>query len=214
MKKLLAVFLAVLALGGAAAGMGVNAAAEAVTAEAVTYTVVYDGNGAGAANVPGGQTKVHDEVLTLRNAEPTRPGYTFLGWGVAAAGPVEYKPGADFIANASVTLYAIWKADEYTVRFAADGMGARNMPANQTKVHGQVMILSTKVPTRKGYDFLGWSTARGGAKAYAPGEAFDLNASITLHALWAKQPGAEQNSPLYHLWWLVRYIFLFGFLWM
>lgn len=232
MKKLLAVLLAVLVLGGAAFGAfaeeaetaAVEAAVEAAvdTAEAaaelaaaeITYTVVYDGNGAGAVNVPGYQTKVHGEVLTLRSTEPTRTGYTFLGWATTPTGAVEYKPGADFIANASVTLYAIWKADEYTVRFVADALGARNMPANQTKAHDQVIILSTKAPTRKGYDFLGWSMARGGAKAYDPGEAYALNGNVTLHALWAKQPGAEKSSLLYHLWWIVRYILFFGWYWM
>lgn len=73
-----------------------------------TFTVTYDANnGTGA---PGSQTKVYDVDLILSSTQPTRENHIFLGWGTAPlATTVAYAPGATYSANASITLYAMWR---------------------------------------------------------------------------------------------------------
>ena len=73
-----------------------------------TFTVTYDANnGTGA---PGSQTKVYDVDLILSSTQPTRENRIFLGWGTAPlATTVAYAPGATYSANASITLYAMWR---------------------------------------------------------------------------------------------------------
>jgi len=211
MKKLLAVLLAMLMLGGAMA-VGVVAAA------GDTYPVTYNGNGAGAANVPGSQTKNEDEVLTLRTEVPTRPNYTFLGWAtstsLAAAGTVAYQPGASYVENAPLTLFAVWNAGTFTVRYRGNAAFVRGVPRSQVKTADVALTLTTKIPARRGYEFVGWSTAPGGVKAYDPGDTYNLNSGITLYAIWNRLPGAEQYSPLYHIWWLFLFFVCFGWYWM
>lgn len=74
------------------------------------YTIKYDANGGSGA--PSEQTKFKGEPLTLSSVEPTRNGYTFLGWahGTTATEPT-YHPGDPYTANAGATLYAVWKKD-------------------------------------------------------------------------------------------------------
>lgn len=80
------------------------------------HTVHYDANG--GSNAPGNQTKEYGSVLTLSSQIPSREGHTFLGWNIAQNGSGRsYSPGELYGEDASVTLYAQWKANSYTQYF-------------------------------------------------------------------------------------------------
>lgn len=144
------------------------------------WTIAYNANGGSGA--PGSQTKWRDENLTLSSTKPTRTGYSFQGWATSSGGSVAYQPGASYTSNSGVTLYAIWKANTWTVRF--DANGGSGAPANQTKTYGIDLTLSSTKPTRALYNFLGWATTANGTVAYAPGAKYKANADITLYAVW------------------------------
>ena len=73
-----------------------------------TYTVSYNANGGSGA--PSSQTKTENVALTLSPVSPRRTGYTFKGWATNKFMPgAQYQPGGKYTANASVTLYALWK---------------------------------------------------------------------------------------------------------
>ena len=89
----------------------------------ITYTIQYDING-GTETTPEKQTKNYGETIKLSTDKP-KSGYTFLGWAttkeIADKGTVEYNSGADYSANKSVTLYAVWKQTTTTVTATASG---------------------------------------------------------------------------------------------
>lgn len=146
-----------------------------------SYTVAYDANGGSGG--PGNQTKWHDEKLTISSTKPTRTGYSFQGWATSASGGVAYQPGGSYTSNAEVTLYAVWKADTYSVKY--DANGGTGAPAAQTKTHDVTLKLSTTKPTRTNYNFLGWGTSASSTTvAYAAGANYTTNAPITLYAIW------------------------------
>ena len=72
----------------------------------------------------------------------------------------------------------------YIIKYDANcGTGA---PRNQTKTHGEIIILSTIIPTRPGYTFLGWAeSADATAAMYQPGDSFTKDADTTLYAVWS-----------------------------
>ena len=147
-----------------------------------SYAVKYNANGGSGA--PDNQTKWHGTSLTLSSTKPSRTGYTFQGWGTSASDTsVDYAAGASYTANAAITLYAIWKANTYTISF--DANGGSNAPSSVTKTYGVALTLPTTVPTRTNYNFLGWSTSSTAATAtYAAGGSFTTNAATTLYAVW------------------------------
>ena len=158
-----------------------------------SYTVKYNANGGSGA--PSSQTKWKDQTLKLSTTKPTRTGYTFQGWGTSANDTsVDYAAGANYTANASITLYAIWKAITYTVKYNANG--GSGAPNNQTKTYGITLTLSNAAPTRTSiedngtlteYTFKGWATsATSTSVAYKAGASYTANASITLYAVWSK----------------------------
>jgi uncharacterized repeat protein (TIGR02543 family) len=145
-----------------------------------SYTVKYNANGGSGA--PSTQTKWKDQALTLSTTKPTRAGHSFQGWATSASGSVAYAAGAKYTANASVTLYAIWKANTYTVSYNANG--GSGAPGSQTKTYGVALTLSSTKPTRTNYAFKGWATSASGSVAYAAGASYTSNANITLYAVW------------------------------
>lgn len=147
-----------------------------------SYTVKYNANGGSGA--PSNQTKWYGTTLTLSSTKPTRTGYTFKGWGTSAsATTVSYAAGASYTANAAVTLYAIWTANTYTVKYNANG--GSGAPSNQTKTYGVSLKLSSTKPTRTNYTFKGWGTSASATTVvYAAGASYTTNASVTLYAIW------------------------------
>lgn len=146
-----------------------------------SYTVSYNANGGSGA--PSAQTKWYGSTLKLSTATPTRTGYSFLGWSTANDSSVEYAAGANYTANSGVTLYAVWKANTYTVSYNANG--GTGAPGNQTKTYGVNLTLSNTKPTRTNYNFLGWATsASATSPQYAAGGTYSANSGVTLYAVW------------------------------
>ena len=150
-----------------------------------TYTVSYDANG--GSNAPGTQTKTENIALTLASTIPAREGYTFRGWATTpTATTADYQPGGSYTANAAVTLYAVWEKASYTVSY--DANGGTGAPSSQVKKYGETLKLRTKIPTRSGYDFLGWAESPTATSAtYLAGANYSENAGITLYAVWRER---------------------------
>lgn len=147
-----------------------------------SYSVTCNANGGSGA--PASQTKWKDQTLTLSSTKPTRTGYSFLGWSTSStATTATYAAGGSYTANAAATLYAVWKANTYTVKYNANG--GTGAPANQTKTYGKALTLSSTKPTRTNYNFKGWGTSVSATTvAYAAGASYTANAGITLYAVW------------------------------
>ena len=147
-----------------------------------SYTVKFNANG--GSNAPSSQTKWHGEKLKLSSTKPTRTGYTFLGWGTSSsATSVAYNAGGSYTDDASDTLYAVWKANTYTVAFNANG--GSGGPSSQTKTYGQTLTLSSTKRTRTGYNFEGWGlSSNTSTVAYSAGGSYTKNAAATLYAVW------------------------------
>lgn len=145
-----------------------------------SYTVSYNANGGSGA--PGNQTKWYGETLTLSSTKPSRTGHSFQGWATSSGGSVAYASGANYTGNAALTLYAVWKANTYAVKYNANG--GSGAPGQQTKTYGVTLKLSSTKPTRTNYNFKGWATSATGAVAYQPGANYTANAAVTLYAIW------------------------------
>lgn len=172
------------------------------------HTVTYNKNVPASSksqtvnSLPGNQTKIYDQTLTLSNNTPTRTGYAFKEWNTQADGKgTGYQKGASYTYNrtsdgGTVTLYAIWTSWKHTVHYdknvssTSSSQTVSNMPSDQTKVYETNLVLSTSKPTRNGYIFTGWNTAANGSgTAYAAGGNYQYDRSsdggtVTLYAQW------------------------------
>ena len=157
------------------------------------YSVSYHANGGSGA--PAEQTKIWGENLTLSAKRPSREGYTFLGWATDKnASTAEYQPGAVYTANAELTLFAVWQIKIYSVSYHANG--GSNVPSEQIKYHGEGLKLSSEIPTRSGYRFIGWATdAEAESARYQPGDIYMEDADLTLYAVWEVRTYTIRYNP-------------------
>ncbi|MFI3327417.1 MAG: InlB B-repeat-containing protein, partial [Clostridia bacterium] len=168
-------------------GYGVGVAFQNTTAK---YTITYNSNTSDAvSNMPLSQTKTHGVTLALSGDTPTRTGYTFQGWSTSSGtnNTVNYSKNASYTTNASDILYAVWKANTYTVSYNSNTTDTvSNMPSSQTKTYGVTLTLRSDTPTRTGYTFQGWSTSSGTSNTvnYAKSASYTTNASDILYAVW------------------------------
>ena len=147
-----------------------------------SYTIKYNANGGTGA--PSNQTKWKDQTLQLSTTKPTRTGHSFLGWSSSStATSATYSAGGNYTSNSDVTLYAVWKANTYTIKYNANG--GTGAPSNQTKTYGKNLTLSSSKPTRTNYNFKGWGTSASATTvAYNAGATYSKNAAVTLYAIW------------------------------
>ena len=142
-----------------------------------TYTVTYDVNGGNGSIVP---TSVKEGgKVTIPTEKPTKDGYKFLGWFTAPDGGD--KITSDTVVNGNMTIHAHWERiiPTYTVSYDVNGDNGSYSPT--TVKEGEKITLPAD-PTRDGYEFLGWFTAKtGGDKITSDTVA---TGSMTLYAHW------------------------------
>ena len=85
----------------------------------------------------------------------------------------------------SMSIYANISADSYTVTFDGNGANAQASPGSMTVTQPSSRISALPVaPTRTGYSFVGWNTAKDGSGAkFAASMAVKSN--MTVYAQWA-----------------------------
>ncbi len=186
------------------------------------YTVTY--NDRFIKDLPADHVVRYSETFTVSNTTLTYPGYTFLGWASIDNAPeVEYESGVTLSKltaedNKVVNLYGVWAANNYTVKYNANGgEGAPLIVHNAT--YGVPFSLSEEIPTRRGYRFVGWAVTKNAKpeECYAPGAsvqnlASDLECLATLYAIWDANvyrivydangginPPTEQSGLLYDI---------------
>ena len=107
------------------------------------YSISYELNG--GTNAESNPTQYTVESNTITFANPTRKGYDFAGWDIAAI------PSGS-IGNQTIT--ASWTPTVYTITYNLNGgTNAESNPATYT-IESNTITFSD--PTRNGYDFAGW----------------------------------------------------------
>ena len=124
------------------------------------------------------------ENIIIPSQGPSMAGHKFLGWGTSEISTTPtYAAGDTYNVNASTTLYAVWEANTYEIKY--DANGGTGAPESQTKTYGIELALSTVKPTRSNYNFIGWSTSNTATEAeYQSGGSYTSNVSTTLYAVW------------------------------
>lgn len=151
------------------------------------FTLTYNTNGGTTTQTPTSEGRTAGSTENVSSTLPTRTGYTFTGWNTSLNGTgAGYSAGTALtMPGANLTLYAQWAASTNAVSYNANG--GSGAPASASAAFGSSVTVSSAVPTRTGFTFVGWNEASGGGStSYASGDTFSMPAqSITLYAQWA-----------------------------
>lgn len=142
-----------------------------VAAASTSATGVFDGTTAWKASASKSYSFPRKTSAYTVTVYTSYAGATVSGYSACSnSGSVTY----------SVTVPAL---PSYKVTYSANG--GSGAPSAQTKYHGVALKLSTTVPTRENYEFLGWATSSTAtAAAYAAGASYTGNAALSLYAVW------------------------------
>ena len=93
--------------------------------KANSYTIVYNIN-TGTSGTMSSTSCTYDQDCTLRTNAFSKTGYTFKGWATSSSGSVGYNnnqivKNLTTTNNGTVTLYAVWGANTFTVNYDANG---------------------------------------------------------------------------------------------
>ena len=181
-----------------------------VSSPSYNYNLKFNANGgSGAPNTitKTATDKTSNLKFTIPSTEPTRSGYTFLGWSESSsASSATYTAGDTvYVDYNDLTLYAVWQENKqtYYAKLYYNANGGSGAPSTQSDSiyassasGSKSFTISTTKPTRSGYDFLGWSTSSSASSAsYQPGGSISVSygSSKTLYAVWKQ---AEYTSTL------------------
>ena len=93
------------------------------------YTVAFPANG--GSGTMTNQTFTYDQSKALSANTFTKPGYTFSGWAKTTGGVKVYNDNesvSNLVGSGTVTLYALWTANNCAVSFNSNG-GTGTMPS-------------------------------------------------------------------------------------
>ena len=151
------------------------------------YTITYSKGDYGTGDdIPAGK-QIYGEAFTLTSEVYSRTGYIQAGWSTSDGGEYVYGIGQSFEAgkgfSSDYTLYPYWTTIAYTVSY--DANGGSGAPNNQIFAYGVSSALSSTIPTRIGYKFLGWSTDQSATSAlYFAGDTIAVTSNTVLYAVW------------------------------
>ena len=153
-----------------------------------SYTLTFDGNG-GKASESSRTVQYGSPYGTMPTA--TRTGYTFNGWYTARDGGSQVHMGTVMGAS-NTTVYAHWTANTYTVAF--DSNGGSSVAVQRVEYGSRATKPAD--PTRTGYTFQGWYTARDGGSKYDFNQT--VTGDVTLYARWSVITFRDVNASTPH----------------
>ena len=161
--------------------------------KANNYNVVFDGNNH-SSGATAAVTCTYDEDCTLPSNGFSRTGYTFKGWSTTKGGSIKYENNGYVrnltpVKDATVTLYAVWEANTYTVKFDKNSSEATGNVGSVVCTYDKDCTLPANNFTRVGATFDGWAVTSSTAvqykdKARVKNLTATANGTYTLYAHW------------------------------
>lgn len=154
-----------------------------------TYTISFDTQGGNAID---DTTQTFDETLALPE-NPTRLGYTFIGWSLDAQHeqPLAYTtvPAMDLV------LFAHWQINTYTISFHSNG----GTTVANLDLHYLADIGTLPTPVKQGHTFAGWfmdeALTTPFVATWMPADHVTLYAAWIVNAYQVTFTSAHEPSP-------------------
>ena len=149
----------------------------------VNYSITYNLNGGNNSTLNPTEYNYDSETIALAN--PSRTGYTFLGWFSTSTFEEETRVTSILTHSyGDVELYAKWVANKVTVSYNANE-GEGTMTDSELTYNGAAQELKENAFSRTGYTFAGWKDKNGNTFTNIPASYFtEANRSLELFAQW------------------------------
>ena len=148
---------------------------QVLTNATITYNT---NNGVGTAPAQGAYS---GSAITLpAGTGLSKSGYTFGGWSLTETGTALTSP---YSPASSLTLYAVWTANQYTITYNANSGTGTQTAGSYTTGAAATTLPATSTFSRTGYSFGGWATSAGST---TPVASYSTSATATFYAIWTR----------------------------
>ena len=160
-----------------------------------TYSVIFDANGGDGEMTQ--QPFTYDAEQELPENGFTRTGYQFNGWNTKADGSgTSYEDKATVknltsVNGGTVTLYANWTAETYTVTVTSTDGGTASASKNTAKYGEEITLTASP---NEGYSFFGWVT-EGNIELSSDGKFTMPAYGVTVEAVFKEIQTEEEIIP-------------------
>lgn len=155
--------------------------------ETAPYSITYDANNGTGAPPP--QNIYATCTYTISTIQPTRNGFSFLGWDTSSsATTATYMPGDEVTPNGDLSLYAVWSETVKSVILTGNE-NIQSVTGGGTYDTGDTVICSANLKTEPNYNytFNGWFS-NGILQSTDNPYGFTMGEnSVTLQAIATKQ---------------------------
>ena len=148
-----------------------------------TYYVAYNANG-GSGSMSNSTHKYNTSSKLTANAF-TKTGYSFAGWNTAANGSGTALSNQQAVTTltstngGTVTLYAQWTINSYTLTIEPNGGTWNSTTSNSTITQNYNTTKAIANPTRTGYTFGGWAKSAYGSLSNSASSNSNFSSSST-----------------------------------
>lgn len=179
-----------------------------------TYTVKYYANepeqaGNAGNHVTGSMSNSYHTYgvsQRLNTNNYALSGWTFKGWNTKADGSGKSYSDREYVLNltdvdgATVSLYAQWEPNPYTVKYLPNAPAGLTAEGNTPDSNGKSdypHTLSKNEYSVPGYRFLGWAESANGPVKYTDEETITRRATVSgeeikLYAVWEEIPAGQE----------------------
>ena len=157
------------------------------------YFIAFDAN-SGEGSMETVKANIGENYVLPANTF-TKTGYKFVGWALdknASSATYGDKAGVQLTNTVStVTLYAVWTEDDFTITFDTDG-GSAVAPITQKY---NSAVTAPVAPTKTGYTFAGWDTV---IPSTMPAENMTIKAkwNINQYTITFNSNGGSAVAPI------------------
>ena len=149
-------------------------------------TVTFDANGGQLSTGTPGSVEIAAGGTIAMLPQPVRTGYAFVGWTAADGTAFDITTPV----NESMTVIAQWTPNVYQISLDAQG-GALAADEASIEATFDAPIGQLPVPTREGYEFLGWFTQPQGGDEVAAETMYRTAGPSTYYAQWDVLPATR-----------------------
>ena len=140
-----------------------------------SYIITYNSNGGNNCNPTYKSVTPGSAIETM--CEPSRIGYSFIGWFDEAENGVQIS--TDIVPEHDMEIFAHWNQDDYVITYNSNGGQACN-PGYKTITPGQTVGTMCS-PERDGHGFIGWYTESEGGSQITSDMIIDHDIELFAH---------------------------------
>ena len=161
------------------------------------YVITYYKNDGSATSAT--ESKTEGVNYTISSNKFSRDGYTLSKWNTQdGGGGTDYAKGATYSADAPLTLYAVWTANNYTITL--DKNGGSGGLASVSATYGAAAPSVGTLPTKADKNFAGYWTGEGGTGTMVVDASGVWVASISGYTDASKNWIGTEGKTIYAKW--------------